>query len=119
MARSRRDTLGKARLYSDLLLYQATGGAIGKAPKGDIKEPEGITFGEKRGLLDSLIKIATMESKVEEPPESPFELMRRNTNGSKTTNNERNYGGESSGEDGNDESADSDDSETNPGEDLT
>ena len=95
MAKHRNDTLDKARKYSDFLLYQATGGTIGKPPKSspnDFTSQGEMTMGEKRGLLDSLIKIAAMEGKFEEPPDSAFDLIKRGLNGSQTTNDERDYG---------------------------
>lgn len=122
MAKSKRDALSKARQYSDFLLFQATGGIIGMKPKPGFKEPEGITFGEKRGLLDSLLKIATMESQIEEPEESPFEAMRRAINGSETAGDKRDNWGDVPGESGKHDSkgnTESASTEPLPGEDLT
>lgn len=77
MARKRNTlSLSKAKRYSDLLLYEATGGTIGTAPSG---KSETMTFGEKRGLLDSLIKIASLEQRDvdDNPEESGMDLIRK------------------------------------------
>lgn len=78
MAKRRsKDTLVLARKYSELLLYESTGGTMGKPPS-EVPNGNTLTFGEKRGLLDSLIKIATLEQRFQpETEESGFDLIRK------------------------------------------
>lgn len=69
--------------YSELLLYEASGGRLGTPPKelppDTVKKPESMTFGEKRSFLDSLVKIAELERKsaTEEEEESFFDKMQK------------------------------------------
>lgn len=96
MSKRRPIALDKAKRYSDFLLYQATGGTMGAAPVAMLegKDAEGLTFGEKRSLLDSLIKIATLESKQEdEGVESGFDMIKRGLNANAKSNHARNLGG--------------------------
>lgn len=80
--KSKNDGLVKAKRYADLLLFQISSGNMGQSPEKEIKN-EIATFGEKRGLLDSLIKIAILETKdVGDEDESGFELIRRKIDGS-------------------------------------
>lgn len=77
MARKRNAlSLSKAKRFADLLLYEASGGTIGLKPE---KLTDTMTFGEKRGLLDSLIKIASLEQKDGdgEPSESGLEMIKK------------------------------------------
>lgn len=76
MARKKKhEGLLTAKAYADILLYQATGGMIGTKIDKDSKD---MTFGEKRGLLDSLIKIAALEKEDEGEEElSGFDQIRR------------------------------------------
>lgn len=55
-------------------------------------------FADKRGLLDSLIKIATLESKekADEEPDSIFDQIRSNAHGGNTDGRK----GDSAGDDG-------------------
>lgn len=77
--RNTKDALKKAKWYSDILLFEATGGTMGKPLHDDAKPREGMTFAEKRGLLDSLIKIAGLDFKVNpEEEESVFDTIKRN-----------------------------------------
>lgn len=96
MAKNRRNTkdaLKKAKLYSDILLFEATGGTMGSALIEDAKPREGMTFAEKRGLLDSLIKIASLDHKVNpEEEESVFDTMKRAKDASKTSRSEADTG---------------------------
>lgn len=91
--RSRKDSLTSARKYAEILLYEASGGSMGKAPDS-LKTTE-MTFGEKRGLLDSLIKIATLEHKVTpESDESGFDIIKKGlSNASAENGSGRNLGG--------------------------
>lgn len=104
MSKRRHTTLTTARKYSDFLLYQATGGSMGK----EFLKKEGFEdttdFGDKRGLLDSLIKIAQLESKNKEgdEPESAFAQIQRNLNGSKIADNAGENGTESDATDDSD-----------------
>lgn len=93
--RSKNPTLSKARKYSDYLLHMATGGSMGK----EFEKKEGFEdktdFADKRGLLDSLIKIATLESKekAEDEPESTFDRIRSNAHGGQTDGHKGNIAG--------------------------
>lgn len=94
MAKGRRNTkdaLKKAKWYSDILLFEATGGSMGTPPIDDAKSGKGMTFAEKRGLLDSLIKIAGLDHKVNpDDEESVFDTIRKNTNDGKASGSEEN-----------------------------
>lgn len=72
----KRNSLSTAKQYSKLLLYQATGGKMGNKPE---KDDGTMTFAEKRGLLDSLVKIALLEQKDADdgPEESGMDLIRK------------------------------------------
>lgn len=77
MSRKRNSaSIFKAKKFADLLLYEASGGTIGTKSVGNA---EAMTFGERRGLLDSLIKIASLEQKdAEDGPEvSGLELIKK------------------------------------------
>lgn len=87
--RNTKDTLKKAKLYSDILLFEATGGTMGTPLESGSKTPEGITFAEKRGLLDSLYRIAGLDHKVNpEEEESVFDTIRKNKNAAKANERE-------------------------------
>lgn len=98
--RNSKDALKKAKQYSDILLFEATGGTMGAPLAEDAKAREGMTFAEKRGLLDSLVKIAILDHKVNpEEDESVFDTIKRNTgNGNKAGGSEIDSG-ESAGND--------------------
>lgn len=79
MAKKRKSqVINDAKKYYKLLLYEASGGALGSKPEGEGKKSD-ATFAEKRGLLDSLIKIAQLEAKGNEgfEDESGFEKIRK------------------------------------------
>jgi len=78
--RKKSDELIKATKFSDLLLYEITGGNMGTKPVTPIKNSV-ATFGEKRGFLDSLIKLADMKRKdsVDDEGDSAFDIIRKNT----------------------------------------
>lgn len=105
--RNTKDALKKAKQYSDILLYEATGGTMGKPLSIDAAPREGMTFAEKRGLLDSLVKIAILDHKVNpEEEESVFDTIKRNRdNGDETGGRESGRAADS------DDSADDGDSE--------
>lgn len=80
MSRKRKDDLEIAKKFRDLLLWEITGGNMGKRPENPVKK-EVATFGEKRGFLDSMIKIAALERKEgDEGEESGFDLIRSQMN---------------------------------------
>lgn len=92
-------SITKAKKFADLLLYEASGGTIGTKPEGNA---EAMTFGERRGLLDSLIKIASLEQKdADDGPEvSGMDLIRKQMakekeNGSRAGRGTRDIGGAS------------------------
>ena len=67
MAR-KRNMLREAEKYAQFLLWEATGGSMGREPvKGkDKKEDEfKVDFGTKRALLDSMIKLIGIKQKVD------------------------------------------------------
>lgn len=99
MAKKKRsDELIKAIKYADLLLYQFSGGNLGTKPEIVIKN-EVATAGEKRGLLDSLIKLADMKRKdsADDESESAFDIIKKNTQ----KKDKANGGGKSWGSSGN------------------
>jgi hypothetical protein len=66
MAR-KRNLIREAERYSQFLLFEATGGAMGREPVRGKSAKEGefpIDFQTKRALLDSLIKLASVKAKV-------------------------------------------------------
>jgi len=92
MAR-RKNLIKEAERYSQFLLFEATGGAMGRAPlrskSKDAEKDDGfkIDFQTKRALLDSMIKLASVRSKVdpedddEDGIESYRELLRDDGSG--------------------------------------
>lgn len=97
MVRKRRSkkpqTLIDAKKYYKLLLYEASAGNLGTKPEYDTKN-ETMTFSEKRGLLDSIIKISQLEVKSSENDEveSGFDLIRSQLNGSGASRDRGDYG---------------------------
>lgn len=89
-------TLNEARRYAKYLLHQATGGAMGTKPgEEDSGSSEDMTFAEKRGLLDSLIKISIIEEKFHSPEdgeESFAAIIQEVNNGNQKTKRGRNTG---------------------------
>ena len=89
-------TLSDAKKLYKYLLWHASGGNMGTEP--EIKqENDSFTFAEKRGLLDSIIKIAQLEAKTSEGEEevSGLELIQRQLNDDRADSSRGNYGGES------------------------
>lgn len=76
--RPKKKALNTAEAFANYLLYTATGGNLGEKPEKEFKN-EGATFGELRGLLDSLIKIASLERESEADEEAPsgFDAIKR------------------------------------------
>lgn len=76
--RPKKKALMTAEKFANYLLYQATGGNLGEKPEREYSNSN-ATFGELRGLLDSLIKIATLERENEENEETPsgFDAIKR------------------------------------------
>ncbi|MGB6501650.1 MAG: hypothetical protein WBG19_09710 [Thermoplasmata archaeon] len=91
MAR-KQNMLRQAERYSQYLLWEATGGAMGKEPVRAKAAKEGefaLDFQTKRALLDSMIKLIGIKSKVEpeDQEEDGIETYRellRDTTGSNT-----------------------------------
>lgn len=101
MAKKRKpQTLNDARRLYRLLLWNASNGNLGTEPEKTLSN-EGITFAEKRGLLDSIIKIAQMEAKSAGNEEEPsgLELIKRNLNADRADWSPRNHGGSEGGSD--------------------
>lgn len=74
MAKKKKVTaLDTAKELSAILLYEVTGGAMGKACEGQ------INFIEARSLLESIIKIRALELKSEEDEEeeSAFDIIQK------------------------------------------
>lgn len=76
--RPKNKTLTDSQKYYQLLLYEASGGVLGAKPVEEQK-PTNMTFAEKRGLLDSIIKVAQLEDKANEGEEGPsgLDLIRK------------------------------------------
>lgn len=111
MSRQRKSqALNDAKKFYKLLLYEATGGNLGTKPEVEIKNNT-ADFGEKKGLLSEIIKLATLEQKsIEDQPEvSGLDMIRNQLNGNRTDRGRRDNGGadESSADDDADESAES------------
>lgn len=77
--RPKKKALNTAERYAELLLYIVSGGNLGTKPEKEIVNST-ATFGEMRGLLDSLIKIATLEKESEADDEGPsgLDILRKN-----------------------------------------
>ena len=91
MSRQRKSqALSDAKKFYKLLLYEATGGNLGTKPEKEIKN-QVADFGEKKGLLAEIIKLATIEQKsIEDQPEvSGLEMIRNQLNGSRSSGSER------------------------------
>jgi hypothetical protein len=104
MAQKRKSqVLNDAKKYYKLLLYEASGGTLGSAPEGVMKGTN-ATFSEKRGLLDSIIKVAQLEDKANEGDDQPsgLDMIRKQLNGNRTDRGRRDNGGTGS-EGGSDE----------------
>lgn len=85
MARNRKSqAMADAKKFYKLLLYEASGGNLGTKPETEIKNNT-ADFGEKKGLLAEIIKLATLEQKAIEdsPEESGIDMIRRQLNGSR------------------------------------
>lgn len=75
--RKKNQSLSKAKEFADYLLWEMTSGNMGTAPSTKGKNST-ATLGEKRGLLDSLLKIAALEKSDEDEEEtSGFDKIRR------------------------------------------
>lgn len=112
MAKRRKKGPSIVKQFSDLLLYEITGGNMGTAPKTEIKS-EVATFGEKRAFLDTLIKIAVLEKKDDDDDqEGGFEtiLKQSRKNGRAKSGSGRNPWGAKDSEPASDDGEDSDDS---------
>jgi hypothetical protein len=122
--RKRADPFSTAKKYSQYLLYDFTYGNMGKELKPNVKysvEGEKPTFSDKNKFLDLLIKLGTSENKVEEPEESPFEHLKEQLHGGKTSDDERDNGDDSDGGEGSEHDLSSVSTATTekiPGEDL-
>lgn len=97
--------LADAKKFYKLLLYEATGGNLGTKPEVEIKN-QMADFGEKKGLLAEIIKLAQIEQKsIEDQPEvSGLDMIRNQLNGSRTGAGRGNIGGTS--EDSTDDATD-------------
>lgn len=103
MAKRKKSTLPDAQKFAQLLLYQATGGSMGKAPENQSQENI-ATFGEKKALLDTLLRVVEMERKdlVENEELSAFDIIKKEMrHGGGTGRSRRDSWGES--ESGSDE----------------
>jgi len=79
MSRQRKSqALNDAKKFYRLLLWEASGGNLGTKPELEIKS-QVADFGEKKGLLAEIIKLATLEQKaIEDQPEmSGLDLLRK------------------------------------------
>lgn len=103
--RAKNKTLNDAQKYYQLLLYEASGGILGVEPDKKQKQTN-ATFAEKRGLLDTIIKVAQLEDKSNEDVEQPsgMDIIRRQLNGDRANRSRRDYGGAT--ESGSDDASD-------------
>jgi hypothetical protein len=78
MSRTSKNTLRVAKRFSNLLLFEASGGSMGSKPDGT-RKTENITFAEKKAFLSELLKLADLEikHKPEDDDESPFAAMKK------------------------------------------
>lgn len=77
--RTTKDSLKLAKQYRDILLYDITGGSMGVPLEEGCSFKEGMTVAEKKGILDSLLKTADLDSKVNpKEEESEFDTIKRN-----------------------------------------
>jgi hypothetical protein len=100
MARKRNASLEKVKKYSDFLLYEATGGTMGKPLERKADIPNDIEFSDKRSLLESLLKIAQLEAKDKEENdtgEGEFDRIRNEINASSANKHKGNDAGASGG----------------------
>jgi len=111
--RAKNKTLTDAQKYYQLLLYEASGGVLGAEPAKEQKLTN-MTFAEKRGLLDSIIKVSQLEDKANEDEEQPsgMDIIRKQLNGNRADKRRRDsWGGEGNADaatssEGNNDSAD-------------
>lgn len=94
MRKKKSQTLTDAKKFYKLLLFEASGGNLGTKPELTVKN-EGMTFAEKRGFLDSLIKISELERKAAESDEgeSFFDKLKGKSNAGGTDWSGGNNGG--------------------------
>ena len=87
------DSLVMAKSFRDLLLYEISGGNMGKKPEHDIKSE--TTFSEKSAFLDKMIKIAALEHKGKDDEEeaSGFDLIREQINAGRKNKRGGDFGG--------------------------
>lgn len=80
--RSSKDLLAAAEKFTLMLLSEATKGQIGVAQKNDGSDVPDMPFGDRRALLDSIVKLLTVKHKVDpKEEESPFANLRERLNG--------------------------------------
>lgn len=104
MARQRKSqAMTDAKKFYRLLLWEASGGNLGTKPEIEVKN-QTADFGEKKGLLSEIIKLATLEQKAieDEPEVSGLDMIRKQLNGDRTDRSGRDIerATESSADDG-------------------
>ena len=77
MAKKAQNSLETAKEFASILLYEVTGGKLGEASATSMN----IEFSDKRALLDSLIKLGTLELREEKSKEgeglSAFDIIKQ------------------------------------------
>lgn len=87
-------TINDAKKYYRYLLYISSNGNLGDKPELEATN-DTTTFAEKRGLLDSIIKISDLENRMaeNEEPEAFFDKIKEKVNVSATAWSRGNTGG--------------------------
>lgn len=95
MKKRKSQVLTDAKKFYKILLYNASGGNLGTEPEKKVTD-NSITFAEKRGFLDSLIKIAQLEAKSNEgfEEESGFDKIRKDIYASRESERPGDTGGD-------------------------
>ncbi len=86
MARRSR-TILNAQKFMQQLLYEASGGSIGKSPEKKDGVGEGIEWKDKRALLDTILKMYQLEEKLkpEDEDDMGLDYLRGQLHGSTET----------------------------------
>jgi hypothetical protein len=80
---SKKTLMTHTEKFAVQLLYEATGGTIGKSGPQNI---DGMQFSDKRALLDSLTRLLAIKHRIDpEEEKSDFMSMREELNGASRT----------------------------------
>ncbi len=85
----KRNLLSQSERYAEYLLFEATGGTMGREPKKTEEVNSNVStldFNDKRAFLDTLIKLVSIKNKVDPEDESSgIEDFKEMLNGSGKT----------------------------------